>query len=336
MTLTQVKKSVAGPNLTALSFRNKLINGNFDFWQRGDSQTSAGLGSDDRWQNDNYLSSKTHSKQAFTVGQTDVPGNPKYYSRTVVTSVSDPASYTLKTQKIESVRTLAGKTATVSFHAKADSNKDIAVKLGQYFGSGESSGHVQIGVKKHSLTTYWQKFENTFDVPSIADKTIGGNKDDCLSIVFWFDAGSNWDYNTNSLGNQSGTFDIAQVQVEEGEVATPFEDRPPGLEFDLCSRYAKIIGAGINGMWASTTLCVLSVPIYPPMRGYPSIFLLTTTPEIDKVGYGVKTGSNSTLVAQTPTSRGMCAVLVDGFSNVSFGNVASVRTRDLFLIDSEL
>ena len=37
--------------------------------------------------------------------------------------------------------------------------------------------------------------------------------------------------------NSVYTLDIAQVQLEEGSVATPFEVRPYGLELALCRRY---------------------------------------------------------------------------------------------------
>lgn len=63
------------------TFRNKIINGDFDIWQRGVSQTSSGYGSADRWRNTHAGSTKTTSRQAFTFGQTDVPGNPTYYMR---------------------------------------------------------------------------------------------------------------------------------------------------------------------------------------------------------------------------------------------------------------
>jgi len=231
-----------------MMFRNKIINGNFDIWQRGTSQTSTTYGSADRWALDHATSSKTGSQQAFALAQTDVPGNPKYYLRHVITSSS--GGYVYLQQGIEDVRTLSGKTATLSFWAKADSNKNIATEFFQYFGSGGSpSSQVDtVGVTTHSLTTSWQKFTSTVAIPHLTDtglaggtpKTIGTSGTDHLGVVFWFDAGSSFNARTNSLGNQSGTFDIAQVQLEEGPVATPFEQRPIGMELSLCQRYYYI------------------------------------------------------------------------------------------------
>ena len=159
-----------------------IINGGFDVWQRGISQTSSGYGSDDRWLNWNSGSTKTHSRQAFTVGQTEVPNNPTYFSRTIVTSVAGTSNYTMKTQKIEDVSKLSGKTVTLSFWAKADDNRNISTEICQYFGTGGSSDVNGIGVTKFALTTSWQHFTVTTTLPSISDKTIGGTNNTSLYV----------------------------------------------------------------------------------------------------------------------------------------------------------
>jgi hypothetical protein len=229
-------------------FRNLLISGDFSIWQRGTSQTSDAYASDDRWLNRNEGSTKTHSQQAFTLGQTAVPGEPRFFSRTVVASVAGAGNCAFKLQRIEGVRTLAGRNARVSFWAKADAARPIAIDFRQIFGLGGSAAIYGIGAQKFNLTTSWQKFAATVAIPSISGKTIGtalGN--DCLEVAFWFDAGSNLNARTASLGQQSGTFDIALVQVEEGAVDTTFEVRPPGLELALCQRYYCTGDAGPTG-----------------------------------------------------------------------------------------
>lgn len=228
----------------AMNFRNKLINGCFRVWQRATSQTSSGYGSDDRWTNTHTGATKTHSSQLFTNGQTDVPGNPWSYSRTVVTSVAGAANFCNKFQKIEHVRTLSGKAATLSFWAKADAAKYIAVDLLQFFGTGGSpSAMIEgIGAQKILLSTSWQRYSVTINIPSITGKTLGSGYNDCLILRFWFDAGSNFTAASSGLGHQSGTFELAQIQLEEGSVATAFEDRPFGLELQLCQRYYEKTG----------------------------------------------------------------------------------------------
>jgi hypothetical protein len=147
---------------------------------------------------------------------------------------------------------------TLSFWAKADANKNIAVEFIQQFGTGGSpSAQIDaIGVTTFALTTSWQKFTTTVTFPSVSGKTLGSNNDDITIAQFWFDAGSSFNSKTNSLGQQSGTFDIAQVQLEEGTIATPFETRPFGVELQMCKRYCQIVPTGTNmltGVYRTTT-----------------------------------------------------------------------------------
>lgn len=221
-------------------FKNYIINGNFDVWQRGISQTSNGYGSDDRWSNENLGSTKTHSLVACTDTERALV-NASKFSRTVVSSVAGSGNFVYKTQSIEDVTKLAGKTLTISFWAKADSTKNIALELQQSFGTGGSPSATVYGISSQlmSLTTIWQKKYITVTIPSIVGKTLGndGVHTTATKLRFWFESGSDYNSRTASLGQQSGTFDIAQVQLEEGSVATPFENRPYGLELSLCQRY---------------------------------------------------------------------------------------------------
>lgn len=241
MPLTKIKSNITDiANIAdAVENENLIINGSFNIWQRATSQTSTGYGSDDRWNNVHTGTTKTHSRQAFTLGQIDVPYEPVYYSRTVVTSVAGANNHCIKAQFIESVRTLAGQTVTLSFYAKADTIKNIALEFYQTFGTGGApSATVEgIGVTTFTLTTSWQKFTTTVSIPSISGKTLGTNNNDYLAMLFWFDAGSSFNSRTNSLGQQSGTFDIAQVQLESGNTATPFKRKKIGEELMLCQRY---------------------------------------------------------------------------------------------------
>lgn len=219
--------------------KNKFINGNFDIWQRGDTQTSSGYDSADRWLNTHAGSTKTASKQSFTLGQTDVPGEPQFYYRTVVASTPGVGNFVLFEQRIESVRTFSGKQATLTFYAKADAAKNIAIEGRQSFGTGgsPSADITGISVNTLALTTAWQKFTITLTIPTTTGKTLGTNSNDYLAVGFWLDAGSNFNTRTNTLGQQSGTFDIAQVQIEEGDLSSPFEQKSIAVELANCQRY---------------------------------------------------------------------------------------------------
>lgn len=289
--------SVGGSNISPVqSFRNKIINGNFDIWQRGTTGTSDYVA--DRWRTGLSGSTANVSRQAFTVGQTDVPNNPKYFSRTVVTSVAGSSNFCRLDQRIESVSTLANQVVTASFYAKSDASRNIAFEIFQHFGDGgsPSSSVTAIGVTTCALTTDWQKFTITATIPSISGKTLGTADNDYINLLFWFDAGSNINSRTNSLGQQSGTFDIAQVQLEAGSVATPFEVRPPGVELALCQRYYQRIG--------DSSAIIFAVYATSGSAGYQTYTLLQemrSFPTATKVG--TFTVSNGGQPSISPTNK---------------------------------
>jgi len=314
------------------SFRNKIINGNFDIWQRGTSQTNDGYGSADRWFLGHSGSTKTASQQAFALGQTDVPNNPRYYLRQIVTSVTGAANYVFYNYRIEGVRTLAGKTATLSFYAKADANKNMVTEGFQWFGSGGSpSQYTFFSSATHNLTASWQKFTTTISIPTISGKTLGTDGADFFQIIFWFDAGSDYNSRTNSLGQQSGTFDIAQVQLEEGTVATPFEHRPIGTELSLCQRYyatsipqgytisnfptgadgAHMIASGTNDLFGY-------IPFPVEMRARPTTYIYSSVNRAAGSIRRVTDGSDFAVSGYQPgTSNNKSLVYFNGLSGVS-------------------
>jgi hypothetical protein len=261
-------------------FRNAIINGNFDFWQRGTSFTGNEYGAD-RWVQSRAGTTHTATQQSFTVGQTDVPNEPTYFCRTVVTSVAGAGNYAALEQRIEDVRTFAGQQVTISFWAKVDATKNIAVDLVQSFGTGGSPSAVvaAIGVTKVSIGTSWQKVTITATVPSISGKTIGTNNNSNLNVTIWFDAGSDFNTRTDSLGQQSGTFEIAQVQLEPGSVATPFERRPIGTELALCQRYFLKINQSLSITGVTTAAGPVSFSAHKSfpvtMRVVPTLGLTT-------------------------------------------------------------
>lgn len=313
---------IATTTYADLQRKNYLINGNFDIWQRATSQTGDGILSDDRWYNAHNSSTKTHSQQVFTVGQTAVPNNPRYYSRTVVTSANTASCFCLKTQKIEGVRTLAGKTATLSFWVRTDAAQSVAVEIFQRFGTGGTpSAIVRTPIAKVSTTTSFSKVELTFSVPSISGKTIGTNNDDSLDVRIYFDAGSDFNAYTSSLGNQSGTFDVAQIQLEEGSIATNFERRHIGEELALCQRYFIFMSLNLQGWASSSGQRVSSHVSFPtPLRVPPTATLNSTTARY-----------NITNVATAQFTENSCYIFGD--STVA-GTITAVH--DNWVFDAEL
>jgi hypothetical protein len=257
--------------------RNKIINGNFDIWQRG---TSFNLNqyTADRWYNNFNVGASTVTRQNFTLSQTDVPGNPSYYYRATVTSGGTANSYALLFQRIEDVRTFQGQTVTVSFWAKADATKFVSVEFQQNFGTGgsPSATRTSIGVTKFTLTSYWAKYTATVSIPSISGKTLGSDGNDNLGFNIWFEAGSDYNSRTDTLGLQSGTFDIAQVQIEEGSTATKFEELPLSTQLQLCQRYYDNNGGDGYLFYGNSlgTLAIASLILPVSMRTGPTVVVI--------------------------------------------------------------
>jgi hypothetical protein len=239
-------------------FRNAIINGGMDVWQRGTSTFTAAGYTADRWRIQNS-SGQTISltRQAFTAGN-PIPGyEPTNFLRFSLSGT--PAGTYWFSQRVEDVRTFAGQTVTLSFWAKASSaTTALAPMLEQNFGTGGST-FVQIPSSSISLTTSWQRFSATFTVPSISGKTIGAGS--FLEVRPLFGS-------TAITGNN---IDVWGVQLEVGTIATPFEQRPIGTELALCQRYyfkifpltAARIATGFN---ASTTTAIFNVYFPVEMR----------------------------------------------------------------------
>ena len=213
-------------------FKNKLINGNFDIWQRGNTFNAVAVNgyTADRWaiSYDNG-GTRNITRQAFTRGQTDVPNNPFYFLsvQQTIAGTSAPQKFNALVQRMEDSRLLSGKKVVLTFWAKASTPFNSVISLQQWFGTGGSpSPQVVHNSPEFQITTTWQKFTINFELSSVSGKVLGTNPDtDFLQVAFGLPL------------NSTFTFDVAQVQLEEGSFATPFEQRPIGTELALCQRY---------------------------------------------------------------------------------------------------
>ncbi len=323
--------------------RNLIINGDFSVWQRGTSFTSAEYTSD-RFQINNNGSTHVTTQQAHTLGQTDVAGNPEFYSRTVATSVAGAGNFVSLEHRLEGVELAAGQEVMLSFDAKADSSKNIASEFTQEFGTGgsPSSSAREQGVTTHALTTSWQRFTVTATLASVSGKTLGTDGNDYLRVIFWMDAGSDFDARTNSLGNQSGTFDISNVQLEFGNKATDFEYVDPATQLARCKRYFERIGGGgvtadvIYGSgYADTSTRFDAYCRYDTKRSIPAVSYSSAT--------GVKVFRNGSTVTSTATSifnpsinTVLLTITTSGLTAGTGGCMGAASSNDYLDINAEL
>ena len=201
-----------------LPSRNYIINGSFDFWQRGTSFAAQPYGAygADRWRvYFDGTGARTVSRQAFTAGSApDASVEYSYFYRCQQTTAGTGATYnTIAAQPIENVRTLAGKTVTVSFWAKSNAARNFTWYLVQGFGTGgtPSATVYTQGPSTIPVTTSWARYSATVTLPSISGKTLGTNSDHALTLEI-----------RSLTVNATQTNDIFGVQVEEGPYATSF------------------------------------------------------------------------------------------------------------------
>jgi hypothetical protein len=219
-------------------FRNKLINPDFAVATNGTSFSTPANGATtlDGWlvSYNGTIGSFTVSQQAHTIGQTTVPDEPQYFIRWNHSSAGSGSTFRRLEQRISGVRVLAGKSASLTIYAKADSSRNASVDIVQNFGSGGSSDVVTSG-GTIALTTSWQKFTINVVVPSISGKTLGSGN-----------------YIAVRLGlpiNATMTIDFSHFQFEENG-ATPFEQRPLFVEDLLC---LGLSGATFDQLAPTTT-----------------------------------------------------------------------------------
>lgn len=186
--------------------RNFVRNGDFQIAQRGTS--FAGITTAqytlDGWQFGGSAGTNTITQQAFTVGQTTVPNNPRFHLRVDRTVAAGAANVVIQ-HPIEMPDRMAGKTVTVSFWAKCSSGtKALAVDL---LSSGVTSS-IDTTEQGFTLTTTWTLFSFQIAVPTMTAVTSSAYL--ALRIL-----------EVASLG--TFTVDLAEVQLELGQEATYFE-----------------------------------------------------------------------------------------------------------------
>lgn len=249
-------------------FKNKLINGNFDVWQRGTTFLQNAKYGSDRW------------------GHSD--NNGSVFSR--VAANLDGANYALQVGADATTATrlqvgqalpnedsvcLRGKTLTLSFWVKFSGATiagagNFVASLGEktttadaaYSTSNYLDASSTTTITNGSLPTVWTRYTVTRVI------SAGCNN---LNIDFRFQ---------NAITGSS-YYQLSQVQVEEGSVATEFEILPVTMVMNECLRFYETQSSTRDrtvmaiGMATSATLASFAVN-YHPKRVVPSMVLTGT------------------------------------------------------------
>jgi hypothetical protein len=291
--------------------KNKLHNGDFKINQRSFTSTT----SDFQYPADRFANfrtaaagSVTVSRETFTLGAAPVAGYEGTNFLQIVTVGQAAASDNARIQQqVESVRTFAGNTVTLSFWARATSGTpSVAAAVTQAFGTGGSpSANVDNIFGKTAITTSWARYSLTASIASISGKTIGTAGDDHLKVRFYVSAGTDFNTIASSLGVQNNTFQIWGMQLEYGSKMTPFQLAGGGAqqaELALCQRYyfrltyasaANREGSGGN---ISTTQANINFTFPVTMRTIPTALEQSGTAG----DYSVTTGGVHTVCSAVP------------------------------------
>jgi hypothetical protein len=252
MSLTKVTNRVIEQNSISLdkltqnegsfTFRNKIINGGFDIWQRGTAFNYLTFGSKlytaDRWacsQNNNtprgYIELRDDGEVILG------PGTPSIGTQTYLRfgRYSNAAIDTMTLfQGIEylNAKVLQGKTVTLSYWARRGNTASpdqfgIRVSGGSgvnenpnlMWGGGFAAFDNAFYQPSQPLTTTWTRYSHTFFITRA--NTIGVG----FQII------------PNGVANANNYVDLKNIQLEEGTFATPYEIRDIGTEVASCQRY---------------------------------------------------------------------------------------------------
>lgn len=224
---------IAGDAVSAAgSFRNRLINGSMDIWQRGTSFSNMGSTTSytaDRW-SCYRLSYTTNITVSQITGLTIGTGINRIALRTQRTAGDTSAAGLYATQSIESInsRDLAGQSITMSFYARVGANfSSSALGAAIYSGTGTDQS-VRAGITGIFSVADVGFTPSTTFVRYTLTGTVPANANQLAVAIYFIPAGT---------AGANDWFDITDVQLEAGTIATPFERRPFGQELALCQRY---------------------------------------------------------------------------------------------------
>jgi hypothetical protein len=331
---TATSFSGSGENLTRTtpySHRNVVINGGMQIAQRGTSSTgntSGGYKTCDRWE----LSLNSAGTWTVTQSSTCPDGfnnSIKLDCTTANTSLSSNSFLSIRTAfegrdlRRFAKGTTSAKAMTVSFYVKTNKNGTYAVEL-------YDVDNTKIATSLYTVSnSNWNRYE--FTIPASTNTgQFNNDNNKSMNLGFILAAGTNYTngsqygffvqgsnlnraagHTVNLADSTSNEFYLTGVQLEEGEIATPFEHRSDGDTLMDCYRYYVKIFTNTSdypfgyGYKYGPTTHAVSVQLPTRLRG---------TPTCTFSGLRIRGGNtNGTNNAETVTSLGGMS-----YSNANF------------------
>ena len=287
-------------------FKNFIINGDMEIWQRATAATAVSDGSYsacDRWHFPFYGTDGAMTTERETLSDADQATTGMYYCNLLTCTTADTSvaansivqmRQTMEAQFCQPFKygTSAAKTLTLSFYAKANASKTYGVSIWKR----DSTAYYWF--QDIAVTTSWKKFEIVISPTAGSTSLITASGGDIVNdngegieVSFVLASGSNYqatadtwtsngDFNTSSLDNflssTDNTFRVTGVQLEIGDAATDFEHLPFDVQLQRCQRYFQKWQAdqtydqmGEGAAWSDTAF-IWSYRLCPRMRAQPS------------------------------------------------------------------
>ena len=324
----------------AIGQRNILINGNMSIYQRGSSVITGNAGAYalDRWQFYQY-----GGGHATITQDTEVPTGQGFLNslRVDVTQAESSMAasdlYILR-QRVEGFNcqrirkgTSSARPLTLQFWVRSPKT---GIHTVQIWDETDATRHVS---KSYTISTAdtWQYVTVTFP----ADTSGGAFSDDnqpALQLQFWLGGGSTYTGGSslgetwgstaneravgqvNCMDNTSNNFYITGIQLECGEVATPFEHESYDETLRKCLRY-YIMHKNTSGdtTYFSHLQAYSTTNIFGHIKDYPAT--MRTTPSVAQSGTytGAQADSSNASMA---TAIGNLVAGADGWGSQGWGS----------------
>ena len=298
-TTTLNTSSINGGQLAG--FRNRIINGGFDVWQRGTSFSPVANGqvytADRFFMNRNGVSEWTVARQ----------GTSEQYSCRVQRNAGTTSTQPMRVRQVlESADCagIVGKTVTFSCEIKVGANFSAAaghvtLTISQGTGIDESSTKMATGFTGVVNTGSNKVPTTSFEKYSVTTPVIGATISQLGVLIEATPVGT---------AGADDWYEIRNLQLEVGSTATEFEQRPIGTELALCQRYlpaynadsasGKTIALGQN--YATTNAMI--------------VFPFVVEPRVPPTGISISAAGDFRVTAAVATALGVTGL---SFSNAS-------------------
>ena len=232
--ITEEARSLAMANSVPVG-PNYIINGAFDFWQRGTSLTNNTAHLADRW----YVTANTSGTQCNQSRVSVAANLGAVYALRVqqtssVTVVEYAARQFIETQNLYP---LSGKTVTVSFWYRSNRTGTHGAR---FSASTRATGGTDVNVPfTVSVADTWARYSLVFTTLASVTAWSAAANDWGALLDIGFRTGSSTGFTSLSANDY---FEITGVQLEQGSYGTPFRRSGDSIQAELaaCQRYYQV------------------------------------------------------------------------------------------------